>query len=430
MTTTDSLPARRNLTPAEWGLVLLLAAINFNHILDFVIIMPLGDSLRHELHINPFQFGMVVSAYGIAATVAGVLATGVVDRFDRKTVLLVVFAGFALATLYCGLAPDYWQLVFARVLAGAFGGLTAAGVMAVVGDVIPNQRRGRAIGVLTSAFAVASVVGLPSGLYLAEVYGRGAPFVAIAGLSAVVWAVAFVRLPSLTAHRQSGRANPLTQFAAVVRRPNHLKAFAFMITLVLGTFIIIPFLAPYMQANCGRSQADVRVVYAVAGVCTLVMMNVIGWLTDRVGQRPVFVATASSAIVMTLVLTNLPPVGVWVAAAAASAFMVAAAGRVVPAQAMMLKAADRHLIGPFTSLNTAVQSLATCIGPVISGSIIGEESEGGPLTNYWLAGLVAIGFGLTALGLSFLLRPAKLSAPAGVPVPTPTAEPHPEPSAA
>jgi predicted MFS family arabinose efflux permease len=428
MTTTDSLPARRNLTPGEWALVLLLAAINFNHILDFVIVMPLGDSLRHELHITPFQFGMVVSAYGIAATVAGVLATGVVDRFDRKTVLLAVFGGFTLATLYCGLAPDYWQLVFARVLAGACGGLTASSVMAVVGDVIPNQRRGRAIGVLTSAFAVASVIGLPSGLYLAELFGRGAPFLAIAGVSAAVWVVAAVRLPSLTAHRQAGRVNPLAQFAAVVRRPNHLKAFAFMLTLVLGTFTIIPFLAPYLQANCGRGAGDVRLVYAVAGVCTLVMMNLIGWLTDRVGQRPVFVATASAAIVMTLVLTNLPPVGVWAAAAAASAFMVSAAGRVVPAQAMMLKAADRGLIGPFTSLNTAVQSFATCVGPVIAGTIIGEEYEGGPLTNYWLAGVVAVAFGLTALGLSFLLRPVKVPPPVAAPALPTAAPPQPEPS--
>jgi predicted MFS family arabinose efflux permease len=261
-------------------------------------------------------------------------------------------------------------------------------------------------------------------------YGRGAPFVAIAGLSAVVWAVAFVRLPSLTAHRTTHRANPLAQFAAVVRRPNHLKAFAFMLTLVLGTFTIIPYLAPYMQANCGRSDSDIPLIYAVAGVCTLVMMNVIGWLTDRVGQRPVFVATAGATIVMTVVVTNLPPIGVWVAAAAASGFMVVAAGRVVPAQAMMLKSADRHLIGPFTSLNTAVQSFATCVGPIIAGSIIGEEYEGGPLTHYWLAGLVAIGFGLTALGLSFFLRPVKLAAPAEAPTPSLAVEPQPEPSPA
>ena len=59
----------------QWGLLLLLAAINFTHILDFVIVMPLGDPLRQQLKINPQQFGMVVSAYGIAAMI------------DRKSVV-------------------------------------------------------------------------------------------------------------------------------------------------------------------------------------------------------------------------------------------------------------------------------------------------------------------------------------------------------
>lgn len=428
-TDTGILPVRRNLKPAEWALIVLLAAINFTHILDFVIVMPLGDQLRHALEITPRQFGFVVSAYGVAAMTAGVLASAVVDRFDRKTVLLSAFAGFILATLYCGVAGDYEHLLLARGLAGAFGGVAASGIMAVIGDVFPDHRRGKAIGAVTSSFAVASIIGLPIGLTLATWSGRwGVPFLAIAGLGAVVWVVAAWRLPSLTRHRSGPRVNPLTQFAAVVRQPNHLWSFAFMLTMVFGTFIIIPFLAPYMQANCGQRAEDLPIIYAVAGVCSLVMMNLIGVLTDRFGPRPMFLICASLTLVMTLVVTNLPPVGVWAAAAAASGFMVVAAGRVVPAQAMMLRSADPKLRGAFTNLNSAVSHLATGVGPLITGAIVGEEYPGGPLTNYWLAGLVAVGFGTVALGLSFLLRPAKPPAPAVAP-PAPVTTPQPEPAA-
>jgi predicted MFS family arabinose efflux permease len=396
---------------AEWALVAVLATINFTHILDFVIIMPLGDQLRRQLAINPQQFGFVVSAYGIAAMLAGIAASAVVDRFDRKRVLLVAFAGFVVATLYCGLADSYVQLLVARAGAGLFGGVTAAGVLAIIADVFPPHQRGKAIGAVTSSFAVASTIGLPIGLTLADAFDDfGAAFLAIAALGVPVWTLACWRLPSLTAHRTSRHANPLVQFAAVVRQPNHLYSFAFMLAMVLGTFIIVPYMAPYLQANCGRKASDLPIIYAVAGIASLVTMNVFGILTDRLGPRPVFFFTAGGAVLMTLLVTNLPEVGLWMATAVLGGFMVLASGRVVPAQAMMLASADPELRGAFTNLTSAVSHLATGTGPLIAGAIVGEAYPGGPLTHYGTAGLVAMTFGVAAIGLSLLLRAAPVKA--------------------
>jgi len=394
-------------TLAEWGLVLILAAINFVHILDFVIVMPLGDRLRNELDITPRQFGHIVSAYGLCATIAGLIVSSVVDRFDRRHVLLYSFAGFILATIYCGAATDYEHLLLARGLAGTFGGVAGSGIMSIIGDAFADARRGRAIGVTTSAFAVASIAGLPAGLALANAYGRGAPFYAIGGLSAIVLAVAWFRLPSFASHRVAEAEKPIVQFFAVVKQPRHIACFAFMFALVLGTFTVIPYIAPYMQSNCGRSEADIPIIYSIAGCCTLASMIAVGIFTDRVGQWPVFLVFAGMAIVMCLVITNLPPVGLIGGILAATGFMVFASGRIVPAQAMMLRIADPNLRGAFTNLNSAVQHLATGVAPLISGRIVGEEYEKGPLTNYPIVGLIAAGFGFVAIGLSLLLRPAK-----------------------
>jgi predicted MFS family arabinose efflux permease len=283
---------------AEWGLVGLLAAINFTHIVDFVIVMPLGDQLRHQLEIDPQQFGFIVSVYGIAAMIAGLAASAVVDRFDRKQVLLASFAGFLGATLYCGFAKDYAHLLVARAIAGLFGGVTAAGIMAIIADVFPPQQRGKAIGAVTSSFAVASTVGLPMGLWLTDAFDNfGAAFTAIAVFGLPVWAATWWKLPSLTAHRTDVRSNPLVQFAAVVSQPNHLFSFAFMLATVLATFIIVTYIAPYLQAKCGRTAGDLPIIYAVAGCASLVTMNVFGLLTDRIGPRPVFWFTAGGAVV-------------------------------------------------------------------------------------------------------------------------------------
>ena len=217
-------------------------------------------------------------------------------------------------------------------------------------------------------------------------------------------------LPSLPGTHRDLHVHPLTTLHAVARQANHLWSFAFMLAMMFGTFMIVPYIAPYLQANCGLASKHLPIVYAVAGVFALLTMNVCGWLTDRLGARTVFAAAAGSAIVMTFVLTNLPPVSLAIAVLVTTLFMSVASSRMVPAQAMMLRSADPTSRGAFTSLNMAVSHFATGVGPLISGSIIGEEFPGGPLTHYWLAGWVAVFFSLLAIGLSFLLRPAPSAA--------------------
>lgn len=189
-----SRPAVVPLTRSEWGLILVLVAVQFTHMVDFVIVMPLGKRLMHELAISEWQFSWVIAAYAWAAGLASLLASAVMDRFDRRTVLLSMYAGFVVSTALCGLAWNYPTLLIGRTLAGVFGGLAAVALMTVVGDVFPPEKRGRAIGAVTSSFAVASIVGLPLGLLLAASLGRAAPFLGLAGLSAGVWVLGYVRL--------------------------------------------------------------------------------------------------------------------------------------------------------------------------------------------------------------------------------------------
>src|SRR5262249_20790718 len=116
-------PAARpkpTISRGEWGLLLLLAAVQFTNILDFVIMMPLAPWAKIQFGINSEQFGHAVGVYGIASAISSLLAAKYLDRFPRKSVLLAMYAGFSVSTLLCGLAPNYTLLVAARGLAGAF----------------------------------------------------------------------------------------------------------------------------------------------------------------------------------------------------------------------------------------------------------------------------------------------------------------------
>lgn len=408
------------LSRSEWALILVLMAIQFTHMVDFVIIMPLGKRLQHELALTPVQFGYIVAVYAWAAGIASLLASFVMDRLDRRTVLLAMYGGFGLSTLFCGLAESYEMLLVARTLAGVFGGLAAVTILAVIGDAFPPAKRGRAAGAVMSAFAVASIAGLPIGLMLTEWYGRGAAFIALAAVSAAVWLLGWVRLPAVRGHLTNERPSRWAEFQAVAREPAHVWAFAFTFFMVLGTFTVASFVGPVLAADNGWSEADLAAIYLFAGVFTLIGMNVVGRLADRLPRLPLFRVLGFASLVMALVISNLPPVPLWVATVAMSAFMVVASGRMVPAQAMLLGTAAPRVRGSFMSLNTAVQHLATGIAPALAGAILIETPDQ-KLTGFPIVGLIAAGTAAVSLVLAGRLSATPHSAV--IPNPEPAVEP-------
>ncbi|MBC7795119.1 MAG: MFS transporter, partial [Clostridia bacterium] len=207
----------------------LLAFLQFTVVLDFMILSPLGAILMPSMHISPQQFGLVVSAYGFAAGISGLVAAGFSDSFDRKRLLLFFYGGFVVATLLCGLAPTYELLLTARVLTGCFGGVVGGVVMAITTDVFPVAMRGRAMGITQSAFAGSQVLGLPAGLFLANHWGWHWAFLLIVIVAAIVTVFIAFYLKPVNAHLGATARTPVAAFAhlgEVITTPRYIQGFA------------------------------------------------------------------------------------------------------------------------------------------------------------------------------------------------------------
>jgi predicted MFS family arabinose efflux permease len=398
--------ASPRLTPREWLLLLVLAAVQFTHIVDFMIIMPLGPVYIREMGLSTGQFGAVVAAYTVAAGLAGLLAARHLDRFGRKAALLTLYAGFTVGTLLCAAAPSYPLLLAARTVTGAFGGVAAAVVLASVGDAFPDARRATAMGVIMSAFSVASIAGVPLGLHLAETLGWHAPFAALGGLGLAVLGLAAAVLPPLRGHLRPGHAGRDGGIWAVLTDPTHLRAYALMVALVLTTFILMPFLPTFLVDNVGLGQGELKLMYLCGGVATLLTLTPVGRVADRFGKLPVFRALAAATLVLLVLITNLPAgLGVTAVLALTTALMVATAGRMVPAMALITASAAPRERGGFMSLNAAVQHLASGAAAALGGALLGQ-ADGGALTGFPLLGLLACAATLASLVLAGRLRPA------------------------
>ncbi len=385
----------------ERVLLLTLAGIQFAHILDFMVMMPLGPILMQELAIDAHEFGLLVSAYTFTAGFAGVLAAMFVDRFERKRLLLTMFALFALATLACGLAPNYATLLAARGLAGAFGGVLGSMVHTMVGDLIPFERRGRASGTIMTAFSLSTVAGVPLSLFLANHFGWRFPFFLIAFLAVLLLLIGLKQLPLLRGHLPSAilgeaeRTHPLAAMRETLKNANHRRALAFMALLMLGGFTVIPFITIYATANVGIRQDDIPYMYLAGGFATFFTARWIGRLADAYGKVRVFRYVAFAALVPLFVQTHLPPVPLWIMVACATLFFILVPGRMGPAMAIMASAVEPRLRGTFLSLNGAVQNMFSGIAAYLGGLMI--TLEGGRLVGYGNVGLLAMGATLLAI---------------------------------
>jgi len=398
-----------HLTPKrERWLLLTLASIQFTSVLDFMIMMPLGPQLTELFGISAGEFGFLVSAYTFAAGLSGLLAATYIDRFGRKRMMLTLYPLFGVAALACSFAPTFAWLMLARVASGFFGGVLMALSQTIVAEVIPFERRGRAMGVVMTSFSVATVAGVPLSLFLASHFNWHAPFLAIALMVSVCALGAAKTLPSLKGHlvaHPSGDSAPnmLANLRLVLVDPNHLRAYAMSSSMVFAGFAVIPYITLYLQGNAGFKPEQIPYVYLTGGICTLISARLIGHWSDRAGKAYAFRRLALLMPLPLLAMTlsaDLPMLGVLLVS---SMLFVVMSGRMIPGMALIGAAADPRRRGSFMTLNSAVQSLAMGLAALVGGQILGRDGNG-HLTHYWIAALLGGGASLLSFVLASKLR--------------------------
>ena len=381
------------MTRKERIILFLLACLNFTHILDFMIMMPLGNYLMPYFNISPRQFSFLVSAYSISAAVSGFVAAFYVDRFDRKKVLVWCYIGFLLGTIACGFAPTYNLLFLSRVLAGIFGGIIGAQVFSIIADIFTYERRGAAMGSVMSAFAVASILGVPFSLYLTNIFHNDwhIPFLLVGAVGVVLIPLIVKYIPVMNGHIQDTekKEQPMMILGKVLHSPSQRSALLFSCLLMMGHFLIVPFINPYLEFNKGFSKDLTPMIYLVGGIASLIAAIYLGRISDKKGKLPVFSLSVFFSLFMVLLITRMPNVPFAVVLVFFAAWFVFATGRAVTAQAMISEVVKPDQRGSFMSFNGSVQQLGTSIASVTAGLIVIKDSTG-KIQRYEWVGYLSI----------------------------------------
>jgi predicted MFS family arabinose efflux permease len=389
--TKDSSPRKKVFTRYETFIIAILAIIQFTVILDFMVLSPLGAMLLVELDITTSQFGLVVSAYAFSAGISGLLAAGFADKFDRKKLLLFFYSGFTIGTLLCGVAPNYHFLLAARIVTGIFGGVLGSVVFAIITDLFKLEVRGRVMGFVQMAFASSQVLGLPVGLYVANLWGWHSPFILIVGLAVGTATVIIFFMKPIDEHlKLQTPGNPFKKLYKTVSQPIYLKAFGATALLATGGFMLMPFGSTFGVNNLGITLEQLPLVYMLTGISTIMVGPLAGKLSDLYGKYKIFTIGTFIGIATILIYCNLGITPLWIVIIINIVIFIGITARMISASALMTAVPEPKERGAFMGVNSSIQQISGGFASALAGIIV-IQTPAGPLERYDLLGYVVTG---------------------------------------
>lgn len=395
------------LTGYQKLVILILALTQFTVILDFMIMSPLGDMLMKSMNLKPSAFGVAVSAYAFSAGISGLLTAGFADKFDRKKLLLFFYIGFTAGTVLCGMAHTYEVLLAARIITGLFGGVIGSISMAIITDLFALQQRGRVMGFIQMGFGASQVLGIPLGLFLANHWGWEIPFFLTAALAGLILLAIIVKLKPVTAHLAVQHdKSAFLHLWHTISKQDYRVGFAATALMSIGGFMMMPFGSAFAINNLGVTNQQLPVLFMISGVSSLVVMPLVGRLSDKISKFKLFAFASIWTMVMCVLYTNLSITPFYLVVIFNVLLMMGVLSRMVPQQALISAVPDMEDRGSFMSINASLQQIAGGIAAAAAGMIVVQKTKFSPLEHYNTVGYVIVVISICSILL--LSRVSKL----------------------
>ncbi|HEY3849462.1 MAG TPA: MFS transporter [Steroidobacteraceae bacterium] len=313
------------------------------------------------------------------------------------------YAGFLVGTLLCGLAWNYYLLLVARMVTGVFAGVVGSVVFAIVTDLFPLQMRGRVMGVLQTAFAASSVLGIPFGLLLSNRWGWNAPFFMTAVIGTAVGAVIHAKLRPIDEHlKHHPDRSPLHHLLHTLSNRSYVLGFLATGILSVGGFMLMPFTSVFVVNNVGLPIEKLPLVYMITGGVSIVTGPLIGRASDALGKFRVFAFGCAVTIVMVVIYTHLSKVGLATLVLVMVLLQVGIFSRMISASALTSALPAPGDRGSFMSISSSLQQAAGGVAAMLAGMIVVQTSAG-VLLHFDTLGYILICTTLVTLTLMYFI---------------------------
>lgn len=304
---------------ARWILAATIIASSMAFI-DGTVVNVALPALQNGLQATAIGVQWVVESYALFLSALLLVGGSLGDHYGRKRVFVIGVALFALASAWCGLAPNIEQLIIARGVQGIGAALLVPGSLAIISASFPKEERGRAIGTWSGFSAITTAIGPVLGGWLVDHVSWRAVFYLNLPLAATVILISLWHVPESRDRKNRGRIDWLGASLATLGlgglvfgliESSRLTLFArpVVLAIVLGTVILLAFIyvesrvkAPMLPLNLFRSRN-----FTGANLLTMLLYFSLGgglfFLTLNLIQVQDFSATAAGAALLPFVLT-------------------------------------------------------------------------------------------------------------------------------
>ena len=372
---------------SQSAIILILFLIQFIDVLDFMIVMPLGPDFAADLGIKESNLGWIASSYTIAAAFSGILSSTIIDRFERKKVLIITLLGLTAANIFSANTWNLESMLASRFLAGAFGGPATSICFAIVSDLFAEEKRGAVMGKVMSGFSLAAIFGVPIGLEVSTRFGWYSSFYMVALLGIIALCLVMFYLPKITTHLEAVQENKVT-YISLFNNYKYVLTFAAACLGSMASFMIIPYISPFIQSNMDFPRDDVGIIYFIGGVGSFFAMHLAGKFVDK-SSSSLATMLANIFILFTLILGFIANTKFISAIVIFVPFMVGMSIRNVSNYTLFSKVAALNDRAGFMSVISCIQHLAASLG-AISTSLIVSIKPNGHLKHMDKAAIIAV----------------------------------------
>ena len=339
-----------------------------------IVVTPILPEISEVLRVSEAKLGDLVSAYAIMLSLFALISGPISDKIGRRRILMIGTGTLAAALYLHGVATTYASLLVVRALAGAAGGMLSGGAVAYVGDYFPYERRGWANGWVMSGIAAGQILGVSLGKIVADAFGYRWPFIAFAVTMTLATLLIWARLPqpnvTLDRERLSFKRALKNYGRLLVGRVTGPAVLAYVLMFFsIGFFVV--YLSFWLEMQKGLTGPQIALLFAIGGTANLVAGPQAGALSDRIGRKPLVIASCVLFGVLMLATTTVIA-GFWTASLLFALAMVTVAMRISPLQSLLTAIVPDAQRGILMSLAVAAGQGAFALAGKLSGPVYVE----------------------------------------------------------
>jgi predicted MFS family arabinose efflux permease len=354
-------------------IIFILFLVQFIDVLDFMIVMPLGPDFAHSLGLPESKLGWTAGSYTIAAAISGILSSGFIDKFERKRVLIITILGLAIANILSANTTNYQDFLLCRFLAGIFGGPATSICFAIIADLFEEKSRGTVMGKVMGGFSVAAVIGVPLGLKVALHWSWVASFYLVALLCLIVIILVIFFMPQINFHLTNSSKEKVT-YLSLFKKTTYRWSFLAVAISSVASFMIIPYISPFIQMNLGFPREKLDQIYLVGGLGSFIAMRVAGNFVDKTNST-LITNISNILIILSLIFCFIINQNFIPLALVCMPFMVGTSIRNVSNFTLFSKIPQMHDRAGFMSVISCIQHIACSIGASLTAAIVSQNNN-------------------------------------------------------